>query len=201
MTTIVIPYGVTKIAKCTFDSCIKLSSVVLPKGLSEIDNEAFNHCTGLVSVVLQEGLVRIGSKAFNYCFELSNITIPDSVPVDGLPSDAFSNCTLLEELSSAKSMSVERFLRWSQWRSCGPPRRYSVLASLLRLRTDLYAMPMVREVVAAGAATTDEDRAAAVAAVAAADEDGVVRARELRGVLAFDAITSVDVWRCILEFL
>ena len=93
-------------------------------------------------------------------------------------------------------MHVEQFLRW---RRRAPRQRYAVLASLLRLRTELYARPKKR---AAGAEREEEDEEDA-------DEDGREgeggggqgEGRRLRGVLAFDSITSADVWRYILEFL
>ena len=50
-----------------------------------------------------------------------------------------------------------------------------------------------------------EDAAAATAAAAMEEEEVVVVASEqaggLRGKLAFDAITSEDVWRYMLEFV
>ena len=76
-------------------------------------------------------------------------------------------------------------------------RRYAVLASLARLTRELYA----RQAKRAG-----EDAAAATAAAAMEEEEEEVvvveeQAGGLRGKLAFDAITSEDVWRYMLEFV
>jgi hypothetical protein len=106
------------------------------------------------------------------------------------------DCTLLSELSSAKGMGVEQFLRW---RRRAPRQRYAVLASLLRLRTELYARLKKRAAVAERKEEEDEEDA---------DEDdegegggGQGEGGRLQGVLAFDSITSADVWRYILEFV
>jgi hypothetical protein len=73
-----------------------------------------------------------------------------------------------------------------------------VLASLLRLRTELYARPTKRAAVA-----EEEEEEMGDEAEAADGEDGEGQGDEwrLQGVLAFDSITSADVWRYILEFV
>ena len=82
-------------------------------------------------------------------------------------------------------------------------RRYAVLASLARLTRELYARQAKRARRQGG-----EDAAAAAAAaeeeVVVVEEQVVVveeQAGGLRGKLAFDAITSEDVWRYMLEFV
>ena len=68
-------------------------------------------------------------------------------------------------------------------------------AALLRLRTELYerqrkrARRATEEVVDGGEEEEEEE------------EEGQHEAQELQGKLAFDVITSEDVWRHILEFL
>ena len=85
-------------------------------------------------------------------------------------------------------MDVERFLRW---RRRAPNQRYAVLASLARLRLELYARQAKRARLAyAEAAEEDEEEEVLK------DQAGV-----LRGALAFDIIHSDDLWRHILEFL
>ena len=160
-------------------------------------------------MILPEGLATIGERAFRDCTSLSSISIPESVSLvyppfydfygfgdesDG-PTDPFVGCTLLSQLSAAKGMPVEQFLRW---RHRGPRQRYAVQAALLRLRTELYerqrkrARRRVTEEVGGGGEEQEEEEE---------EEEGQHEARGLQGKLAFDIITSEDVWRHILEFL
>ena len=153
-------------------------------------DRAFQGCTLLSSVVLPDGLNVVGKSAFYGCTTLSSISIPDSLPVGSLSPDTFSGCTLLSELSSAKRMDVEQFLRW---RRRAPRQRYAVLASLLRLRTELYARLGKRAAVAEEEDAGEDD--------AGEGGGGQGDGGRLQGVLAFDSITCDDVWRYILEFL
>jgi hypothetical protein len=89
-------------------------------------------------------------------------------------------------------MSVEQFLRW---RRRAPHQRYAVLASLLRLRTELYA----RHEKTAGLAGEEEGEEDGGGEQGEEAQHGA--AQGLEGKVAFDMITSSDVWRCILEFL
>ena len=86
-------------------------------------------------------------------------------------------------------MSVEQFLRW---RRRVPSQRYAVQAALLRLRTELYERQRKRARRVAGELGGGEEEE---------EEEGQYEAQELQGKLAFDMITSEDVWRHILEFL
>jgi hypothetical protein len=208
ITHIVVLPGVRAIHREAFDSCSSLSSVTLPEGLATIGEAAFFGCTSLSSVLLPEGLTTIEEWAFYGCTSLSSLSIPSSVPlvytatwedVDDQPDfsisvvapSAFVGCDLLSQLSAAKTMSVEQFLRW---RYRAPRQRYAVQAALLRLRTELYerqrkrARRATEEVVDGGEEEEEE-------------EGQQPEAQELQGKLAFDIITSEDVWRHILEFL
>ena len=111
-------------------------------------------------------------------------------PVGGSEA-AFSGCTLLEQRSvAAGHLSVESYLRFISRRA---NRRYAVLASIARLSLELYASQVKR-----GRRQAGEDDAAAAALLLLVGEE---QAGGLRGKLAFDAITSEDVWRYILEFV
>jgi WD40 repeat protein len=86
---------------------------------------------------------------------------------------------------------------WSDLKAASARRRYCVLACLSSLTAKLYA----GEEDAAGAVkkpsrdeVSDEDEAVK-------GGGGEVGAGRLQGVLAFDSITSADVWRYILEFV
>ena len=116
-----------------------------------------------------------------------------AVGISGVSPNAFVDCVLLSQLSAAKRMSVEQFLRW---RRRAPRQRFAVQTALLRLRTELYerqrkrARRATEEVVDGGEEEEDEE-----------EEGQQHEAQGLQGKLAFDVITSEDVWRHILEFL
>jgi hypothetical protein len=188
--------GVKIIHSWAFSRCTALSSIVLPEGLSEIGYKAFYGCTALSSILLPEGLASIGKWAFLGCTALSSISIPESVPIGRVSPDAFSGCAMLSELSSAKEMGVEQFLRW---RRRAPRQRYAVLASLLRLRTELYARPTKRAAVAEERKEDEDGDGEGGGGEGEEAQHGA--AQGLEGKVAFDMITSSDVWRCILEFL
>ena len=144
-----------------------------------------------------EGITSIGESAFYGCSSLSSITLPEGITSIG--GQAFQGCTLLEQRSvSAGHLSVESYLRFISSRAS---RRYAVLASLARLTRELYK----RQAKIASRQAGEDDDAAAAAAAAVEEEEEVVVVEEqaggLRGKLAFDAITSEDVWRYILEFV
>ena len=65
-------------------------------------------------------------------------------------------------------------------------------AALLRLRTELYERQRKRVKVTEDVGSGEEEEE---------EEEGQHEAQELQGKLAFDIITSEDVWRHILEFL
>ena len=185
-----------------------ITHIVVFPGVTAIPFEAFIYCTSLTSVTLHDGLTAIGMWAFDGCTSLSSLSIPESVPlvytetweddykpanlvnVSGVAPNAFKGCVLLSQLSAAKTMSVEQFLRW---RRIVPRQRYAVQAALLRLRTELYERQRKR----ARRATEEEE----VDGGEEEEEEGQHEAQELQGKLAFDVITSEDVWRHILEFL
>ena len=181
-----------------FYSCSSLSSITLPESITSIGECAFNGCTSLSSITLPEGITSIGEHAFQGCSSLSSITLPEGI-TSILPG-AFSGCTLLKQRSvSAGHISVESYLRFISSRARSANRRYAVLASLARLTRELYARQAKRARRQGG-----EDAAAAAATAAAAAAEVVVveeQAGGLRGKLAFDAITSEDVWRYMLEFV
>ena len=96
----------------------------------------------------------------------------------------------MSHLSAAKRMSVEQFLRWGR-RVPVYNQRYAVQAALLRLRTELYERLRKRARRVAEEKGGGEEE----------EEEGQQEAQELQGKLAFNMITSEDVWRHILEFL
>ena len=97
---IVLPQGVTKIAKGAFWNCTQLKSVSLPPNLKVIDQFAFQKCKNLLQITFPEGLETIGGGAFQNCTSLRHIKsmglkpalIPDWNPFNGIN---YSKCSLL----------------------------------------------------------------------------------------------------------
>jgi hypothetical protein len=211
LASIVLPAGLTTIGESAFRNCSALSSIVLPAGLTMIGVSAFAYCRSLASVSLPEGLVTIGDLAFFACPKLTSISLPDSVDTDNFSPETFLACVLLSKLSSAKRMDVEDFLRW---RHHSLRERYAVLASLLRLRTELYERPKKKKRAAVVEEAEVEQQIGTQPELqrtlefdvvtldgAGGEDGGQGDGGRLQGVLAFESIQSEDVWRYMLEFL
>ena len=192
LASINLPVRLTAIGGYAFAGCTSLSSVILPEGLTVIEFGAFDGCTSLSSVTLPVGLTTIGRAAFGGCTSLSSVTLPERLVTIG--QQAFSGCTILEQRSlAAGHPNVVSYLRFLFRVSS----RYAVLASLARLRSELYARQAKRARIAYADAVQEEDEEE--------DEEEEVVPEEqvgvLRGALAFDIIHSDDLWRHILEFV
>ena len=124
---------------------------------------------------------------------LSSTSIPDE-GLTTIGDHAFYGCTNLEQRSRAAGHpSVVSYLRFFNRAS----RRYAVLASLARLRDELYARQAKR-----ARHQTDDD--AEEEQEEEQEEEEVVleeQAGVLNGESAFDIIHSDDLWRHILEFV
>ena len=134
-----------------------------------------------VTAIHEEG----DDMVFSGCTSLSSINLPEGLGDIG--NEAFAGCTILR--SAAGLISIVKYLRFR----CRVSRRVAVLASLARLSLELHARHAKRARRQAG-----ED------AAAEEEEEEVVvdeQAGGLRGKLAFDAITSENVWRRILVFV
>ena len=91
--SIIIPYGVTKIANYAFAYCSNLVSVSMPVTLKTIDDYAFLDCAALPTVAIPDSVTSIGNYAFGNCRKLSGVTIPSGV--QALSTSAFNNCDIL----------------------------------------------------------------------------------------------------------
>ena len=117
LTSVTIPYGVTKIGISAFYSC-PLTSVEIPDGVTSIEPYTFEFCQDLTSVTLGEGITSIDKEAFRGCDKLTSITIPNSVLSIG--EIAFAGCTALTELNiggSVTSIGLQAFVNCSALKS------------------------------------------------------------------------------------
>ena len=242
ITRIVVRAGVTTIGKGAFDSCTSLSSVILPEGLTKIESFAFYHCSSLSSVIFPEGLTEIGQNAFDGCRSLASVILPEAVTKIGmwafdmclslssinLPEglttirhgriDFLNNCPILERRRIASGhkdiVSYLQFISLPAIRAVRANRRYAVLASLARLREELYARQEEEEKKkkkkraeesggrqAAGRQEGEGDAVEEREEEVGEEEEKEERAGVLRGGLGFDMIHSDDLWRHMLGFV
>jgi len=99
-----IPYGVTEIGECAFESRINLTGIFIPDSVTEIGGGAFYGCENLTSVRLSENITKLTNYKSSYamgffknCISLERITIPESVTEIG--DYTFSGCSSLKEVN------------------------------------------------------------------------------------------------------
>ena len=97
LASITLPSGVTKIEAGAFQNCTSLTSITLPGSLTAIETSAFNGCGSLTSVTLPSGVTSIGSYTFSNCTSLASVTLPNGLTSIG--SSAFSNCASLASVT------------------------------------------------------------------------------------------------------
>ena len=189
LSSLILPEGLTTLGEGAFVGCTSLTFVTLPEGITTLGDNAFYGCSSLSSTILPEGLTTIGDNAFYECISLSSLILPEGLTAIG--DEAFYDCTILEQRSRAAGhLTVESYLRLISSRA---NRRYAVLASLARLRSELYAHQ------AADDALEEEDEKEEEALEE--EEELEEQAGVLRGALAFEIIHSDDLWRHMLEFV
>ena len=97
MTSVSIPYGLTRISECAFRGCKGLTDVTIPDSVTHIEWGAFDGCKNLTSVIIGNGVTSIGDSAFGYCSNLLAVTIPDNVT--DLGAYTFQECTGLTDVT------------------------------------------------------------------------------------------------------
>ncbi|MBQ7699684.1 MAG: leucine-rich repeat domain-containing protein [Clostridia bacterium] len=96
ITSIVIPWTVTKIDEDAFVDCKDLSSVTLSEGLRYISTSAFYGCAALKSITLPASIERIASYAFRFCSALEEVVILGDTTLD---NNVFSDCESLSSIT------------------------------------------------------------------------------------------------------
>ena len=76
VTSVVIPFSVTRIANNAFSGCSRVTSVTIPNTVTSIGNGAFWRCSRLTSSIIPSSVTSIGNDAFEYCTSLVNVYLP-----------------------------------------------------------------------------------------------------------------------------
>lgn len=69
---VIIPNGITKIAKGAFADCKNIKSVIIPNSVKEIGSDAFLNCTNLRFIYIPETTNCLARNAFKGCYGLSD---------------------------------------------------------------------------------------------------------------------------------
>lgn len=99
-----IPNSVTTIGQGAFSDCKNLTNILIPDSVTELGCGSvnglsfglFKNCENLKSVTIPKGVTTIVEKSFEGCTSLKDITLPDSIIMDG---GAFAYCTGLRSLT------------------------------------------------------------------------------------------------------
>ena len=131
---ITIPEGVATINWGTFNGCSSLTNVTIPNSVKTIDINAFADCKSLTNLTLPEGLTSLGAYVFLRT-SINNLTIPQSVNklsdgafggflgtniiihenlnIKRIPSECFSSCLNLTNITIPKSVEEIGFRAFS----------------------------------------------------------------------------------------
>ena len=122
-----IPDTIVTIERYAFSGCTKLESVDVPDSVTQIDSYAFAECSNLVTIDLSNKLAeiptgllnkskkvesveipanvkKINSWAFDGCTNLKTVTFEENSVLDTIFSNAFSDCTSLQEIELPSSL-------------------------------------------------------------------------------------------------
>lgn len=103
ITSISIPWTVTKIDEDAFVDCKNLTKVTFSEGLRYIATSAFYGCSALESLTLPASLERVSDYAFRGCASLKEVLILGNTT---LGNGAFEDCISLKSLTVRSSGSV-----------------------------------------------------------------------------------------------
>ena len=74
----------------------EITELVIPDGVTEIAKDAFHGCTDIKSLTIPDGVTSIGATAFKDCVSLAGVAIPASV--SSVDANAFSGCSSLRHV-------------------------------------------------------------------------------------------------------
>lgn len=99
---LIIPDGVTKIAKGSFYGCDQVTAISIPDSVKEIEDEAFLGCAGLESIYIPGNVKTIGENAFAACAALRSVEFGEGVTTLG--DMVFQACKQLEVVTFPEGM-------------------------------------------------------------------------------------------------
>ena len=97
---IVVPDGITRIERNTFEGCDKVESFTLPKTLKSIGGRAFENCRSIKELTIPDGVIEIEYCAFAGCTDLTTVRLPGSVKK--IDPTAFMGCFSLYDIVLAE---------------------------------------------------------------------------------------------------
>jgi TPR repeat protein len=97
VTEVVLPVGVTAIARKAFGGCTALAKISIPPGVSRIGAHAFFGRTSLFELSIVAREITIETRAFSGCSALTRLSISSDKTFLG--TDAFRDCSALTKVS------------------------------------------------------------------------------------------------------
>lgn len=131
---IIIPDGITEIAKNAFYGNKKTKSVIIPNRIEIIGSRAFSHCTALQTVKITDVHI-IAPYAFSGCSSLRDIFLPDNTMVT-ITYGAFKGCTSLKDFRVPKGV---RKISPGAFCKCWGLESISLPATLERIRENAFS--------------------------------------------------------------
>lgn len=97
LSSIILPFSVSKIGTATFYECKNLKEVTIPTSVISIGEQAFAICSNLTKITLPSNISILEFGIFERCSNLASITIPQNVTTIG--RNAFYMCTALIDIT------------------------------------------------------------------------------------------------------
>lgn len=99
---VIVPDGVTEIAKSAFYYIRGIDSVELPDSVKRIGEDCFYMCEGMEKIQMPTYLEELGARAFAHCHQLEKIVIPEGV--SKIYTNTFYKCENLQKVFFPRSL-------------------------------------------------------------------------------------------------
>ena len=103
ITSVVIPYGITKLQKRTFSGCTNLKKVTIPSTVKKIEESMFYN-SGLEELIIPEDVTVIPSYFVASCKSLKSVKMSNKVVE--IKECAFNGCSALESIRLSKNLKI-----------------------------------------------------------------------------------------------